>query len=106
MMFSEGVMKDRITLEEMVAVTSTNAAKIFGMYPRKGVIRVGSDADIVIWDPTKKKILNDKDQFSKAGYSTYAGKEVTGLPITTIRRKKGKAGSRMWPGWASNTPGY
>ena len=86
MMFSEGVMKDRITLEEMVAVTSTNAAKIFGMYPRKGVIRVGSDADIVIWDPTKKKILNDKDQFSKAGYSTYAGKEVTGLPITTIRR--------------------
>jgi dihydropyrimidinase len=86
MMFSEGVMKDRITLEEMVAVTSTNAAKIFGMYPRKGVIRVGSDADIVIWDPAKKKTLNDKDQFSKAGYSTYAGKEVTGLPITTIRR--------------------
>ena len=86
MMFSEGVMKDRITLEQMVAVTSTNAAKIFGLYPRKGVIQVGSDADIVIWDPAKKKILNDKDQFSKAGYSTYAGKEVTGLPITTIRR--------------------
>jgi dihydropyrimidinase len=86
MMFSEGVNKDRITLEQMVAVTSTNAAKIFGMYPRKGVIQVGSDADIVIWDPLKKKILNDKDQLSKAGYSTYAGKEVTGLPITTIRR--------------------
>jgi len=86
MMFSEGVMKDRITLEEMVAVTSTNAAKIFGMYPRKGVIQVGSDADIVVWDPTKKKILNDEDQLSRAGYSTYAGKEVTGLPITTIRR--------------------
>lgn len=86
MMMSEGVLKDRITLEQMVAVTSTNAAKIFGMYPRKGVIQVGSDADIVIWDPAKKKILNDKDQLSKAGYSTYAGKEVTGLPITTIRR--------------------
>ncbi len=86
MMFSEGVMKDRITLEQMVAVTSTNAAKIFGMYPRKGVIQVGSDADIVIWDPAKKKILNDKDQISRAGYSTYAGREVTGLPITTIRR--------------------
>jgi dihydropyrimidinase len=56
------------------------------MYPRKGVIAVGSDADIVIWDPTKKKILNDKDQLSKAGYSTYAGKEVTGLPIMVIRR--------------------
>jgi dihydropyrimidinase len=86
MMFSEGVGKGRISLEEMVAVTSTNAAKIFGMYPRKGVIAVGSDADIVIWDPLKKKILNDKDQLSKAGYSTYAGTEVTGLPITTIRR--------------------
>jgi dihydropyrimidinase len=86
MMFSEGVGKGRISLEEMVAVTSTNAAKIFGMYPRKGVIAVGSDADIVIWDPLKKKILNNKDQLSKAGYSTYAGQEVTGLPITTIRR--------------------
>jgi len=86
MMFSEGVMKDRITLEQMVAVTSTNAAKLMGLYPRKGVIAVGSDADIVIWDQTKKKILNDKDQLSRAGYSTYAGKEVTGLPITTIRR--------------------
>jgi dihydropyrimidinase len=86
MMFSEGVMKERITPEQMVAVTSTNAAKIFGMYPRKGVIAVGSDADIVIWDPTKKKILNDKDQLSKAGYSTYAGKEVTGVPIMVIRR--------------------
>lgn len=86
MMFSEGVMKERITPEQMVAVTSTNAAKIFGMFPRKGVIAVGSDADIVIWDPTKKKILNDKDQLSKAGYSTYAGKEVTGLPIMVLRR--------------------
>lgn len=86
MMFSEGVLKERITPEQMVAVTSTNAAKIFGMYPRKGVIAVGSDADIVIWDPVKKKILNDKDQLSKAGYSTYAGKEVTGLPIMVIRR--------------------
>lgn len=86
MMFSEGVMKDRITLEQFVAVTSTNAAKIFGMYPRKGVIQVGSDADIVIWDPTNKKILKDSDQLSRARYSTYAGKEVTGLPITTIRR--------------------
>ena len=86
MMFSEGVMKDRITLEQMVAVTSTNAAKIMGLYPRKGVIAEGSDADIVIWDPARKKILNNKDQLSKAGYSTYEGKEVTGLPITTIRR--------------------
>jgi len=86
MMFSDGVVKDRITLEQFVAVTSTNTAKIFGMYPRKGVIAVGSDADIVIWNPTKKKILKDSDMLSGAGYTAFAGTEVTGMPITTIRR--------------------
>jgi dihydropyrimidinase len=86
MLFSEGVVKDRITLEQFVAVTSANAAKIFGIYPRKGVIAVGSDADIVIWDPGKKEILKDEDQFSRTGYTPYAGTEVTGFPKTTIRR--------------------
>jgi len=86
MMFSEGVVKERITPEQFVAVSSTNAAKIFGMYPRKGVIAVGSDADIVIWDPAMKKVLKDADQFSKAGWTAYAGTEVTGFPKTTIRR--------------------
>ncbi len=86
MMFSEGVLKDRITLEQFVAVTSTNAAKLFGMYPRKGTIQVGSDADIVIWDPTLTQVIRDEDQLSRAGYSTYTGWEVTGFPKTTIRR--------------------
>jgi dihydropyrimidinase len=86
MMFSEGVLGERITLEQFVAVTSTNAAKLFGMYPRKGTIQVGSDADIVIWDPTLKKTIRDEDQLSNVGYSTYSGWEVTGFPITTIRR--------------------
>lgn len=86
MMFSEGVGKGRITLEQFVGVTSTNAAKIFGMYPRKGVIQVGSDADVVIWDPTMKKILKDSDQFSNAKFSSYAGMKLTGFPKTTIRR--------------------
>ena len=86
MMFSEGVMKERITLEQFVAVTSTNAAKLFGLYPRKGTIQVGSDADIVIWDPPLKKPIRDEDMFSNAKYSTYAGWMVTGWPKTTIRR--------------------
>ena len=86
MMFSEGVLTGRITLEQFVAVTSTNAAKRFGFYPRKGTIQVGSDADIVIWDPTITKLIRDEDQLSRAGYSTYAGLEVTGFPRTTIRR--------------------
>ena len=86
MLFSEGVLKERITLEQFVAVTSTNAAKLFGMYPRKGTIQVGSDADIVIWNPTMTKTIRDEDQFSNVKYSTYAGWEVTGFPRTTIRR--------------------
>ena len=86
MLFSEGVLQERITLEQFVAVTSTNAAKLFGMYPRKGTIQVGSDADIVIWDPTMKKTIRDEDQLSNVKYSTYAGWEVTGFPRTTIRR--------------------
>jgi len=86
MMFSAGVLQERITLEQFVAVTATNAAKIFGFYPRKGVIAVGSDADIVIWDPTKKKVLKDADQLSRAGFTAYAGTQVTGFPRTTIRR--------------------
>jgi dihydropyrimidinase len=86
MMFSEGVVKERITLEQFVAVTSTNAAKLFGLYPRKGTIQVGSDADIVIWDPALRKKIRDEDMLSNAKYSTYAGWDVTGWPKTTIRR--------------------
>jgi len=86
MLYSDGVVKGRITLEQFVAVTSTNAAKLFGMYPRKGTIQVGSDADIVIWDPSMKKTIRDQDALSNAKYSTYAGWEITGFPRTTIRR--------------------
>ena len=86
MMFSEGVMKERITLEQFVAVTSTNASKLFGLYPRKGTIQVGSDADIVVWDPAVRKKIRDEDMLSNAKYSTYAGWDVTGWPKTTIRR--------------------
>lgn len=86
MLFSEGVVKGRITAEQFVAVSATNAARIFGMYPRKGVIQVGSDADIVIWDPTLTRKLTDAEEFSNARFSSYAGWEVTGFPRTTIRR--------------------
>ena len=86
MLYSEGVAKGRITLENFVEVTATNPAKLFGLYPRKGVLRVGSDADIVIWDPTMKKTIRDQDMLSNAKYSLYAGWEVTGWPKMTIRR--------------------
>ncbi len=86
LLYSEGVRKGRITLEKMVALTSTNPAKLFGLYPRKGAIAVGSDADVVIWDPNLTKKIRDEDILSNGHFSIFNGWELTGWPITTIRR--------------------
>jgi dihydropyrimidinase len=86
MLFSEGVVKGRITPERFVAVTSTNPAKLFGLYPRKGAVAVGSDADLVLWDPDLTRVIQDDDMFSGAGFSVYSGWEVTGWPVLTVRR--------------------
>jgi dihydropyrimidinase len=86
MLYAAGVRTGRITLERFVAVTSTNAAKIFGMYPRKGTIEVGSDADVVIWDPNLRRTIREQDELSNAKWNIYAGREVTGWPTVTIRR--------------------
>lgn len=84
--FSEGVRKRGLSLERFVATTSTNPARIFGLYPRKGVIREGSDADLAIWDPEARWTVRAADDHSRADYSVYEGWEVTGRPMTTIRR--------------------
>jgi len=73
MLYSEGVVQGRISEERFVAVTSTNAAKLFGLYPRKGTVAVGSDADIVLWDPDETRTIRDEDMFSGAGFSVYSG---------------------------------
>ncbi len=86
MLFSEGVNKGRLSIERFVEVTSTNPAKIFGMYPRKGTIAVGSDADIALWDPDEVHEIADADVLSNAGFSIYSGTEVVGWPKVTIRR--------------------
>jgi dihydropyrimidinase len=86
MLYSEGVRAGRITLERLVALTSTNVARLFGLYPRKGTIAVGSDADLVIWDAEETRMVRNEDMLSRAGHSVYAGWEVTGWPVTTIRR--------------------
>ena len=86
MLYSEGVRTNRITLEQFVAVSATNPAKLFGMYPRKGTIKVGSDADVVIWDPNLKRTIRGEDKLSNAKWSLYEGWEVVGWPVTTIRR--------------------
>jgi dihydropyrimidinase len=86
LLFSEGVRKGRITLERMVALTATNPAKLFGLYPRKGILAVGSDADVAIWDPDLTKKIKDEDILSNGHFSIFNGWELTGWPITTIRR--------------------
>lgn len=86
MLYSEGVAKGVLSLEQFVALTSTHAAKLFGIYPRKGTIAVGSDADLVLWDPDETRQIRGSDLFSRAGFSVYEGMEVTGWPQITIRR--------------------
>jgi dihydropyrimidinase len=85
-LFSEGVAKGRIDLNRFVALTSTNHAKTYGLYPRKGTIAVGSDADIVLWDP-KKAVTITHDLFHDGSdYTPYEGLEVVGWPALTMVR--------------------
>ncbi len=88
LLFSEGVSKGRISMNKFVEVTSTNPARIFGMYPRKGCIAIGSDADIVIFDPTVKHTLSAKTHHMNVDYSGYEGWEVTGKCKHIILRGK------------------
>ncbi len=85
-LFSEGVGKGRIDLNTFVALTSTNHAKMYGLYPRKGTIAVGTDADIAIWDPQRRMTISQSNQHGGADYTPYEGIEVTGWPVTTIVR--------------------
>ncbi len=85
--YTEGVAKRGMSLERFAAVTSTNAAKILGLYPRKGLIAPGSDADLVLIDPTVRKRLARED-FHVSDYSPWEGWDVQGWPVTTILRGK------------------
>ena len=85
-LFSEGVMKGRIDLPRFVALTATNHAKTYGMYPRKGTIAIGADADIAIWNPEIRKTIRHADLHDAADYTPYEGMEVTGWPETVILR--------------------
>ncbi|MCP3855225.1 MAG: amidohydrolase family protein [Actinomycetia bacterium] len=86
MLWSEGVRPGRISVERFVEVTSTNPAKLFGLYPRKGTIAVGADADLVVWDPEAERVIDGASMLGNADYSVYDGWEVTGWPQYTILR--------------------
>jgi len=78
LLWSEGVAKGRITPEQMCKVLSENAAKLYGAWPRKGALAVGSDADIVVIDPDAKGLLTAADQAANVDYCPYEGWETSG----------------------------
>ena len=86
MLWTHGVETGRLTMNEFVAVTSTNIAKILNCYPKKGAVLVGADADLVVWDPKKSKIITAKTQQSSIDYNVFEGKAVMGLPRYTLTR--------------------
>src|SRR5436190_15738396 len=85
-LFSEGVGKGRISLNEFVALSATNHAKTYGLYPKKGTIAVGSDADIAIWDPARAVTISQSLMHGGADYTPYEGIDVTGWPVSTMVR--------------------
>lgn len=87
-LFSEGVMKGRIDINRFVAVTSTNHAKLYGMYPQKGTIAIGSDADIALWDPAEETMLTNELLQHGADYTPYEGLRVRGWPVRLLVRGK------------------
>ena len=84
--FSEGVVKGRINVQRFVSLVSTMPAKLFGLYPKKGAIAVGSDADLVLWDPTRVRTLTNAMMQHGSDYTPFEGMKVTGAPVTVYLR--------------------
>jgi dihydropyrimidinase len=86
MIYHFGVRERRITLNRMVELLATNPARLFGLYPRKGTLAVGSDADIVVFDPEKNVTISAATHHSRCDYSLYEGTEVVGAPEIVLLR--------------------
>ncbi|HUB10205.1 MAG TPA: amidohydrolase family protein [Myxococcales bacterium] len=86
LLWDGGVRAKQIDLNRFVQLTATAPAKLFGLYPRKGTIAVGSDADIVVWDPEKKVTLSAKSLHMKVDYNPYEGRKVVGAAETVLAR--------------------
>jgi dihydropyrimidinase len=93
LLFSEGVLAGRISIHQFVALTATNAAKLFGLYPRKGTIVVGSDADLVIWNSGTPHTIRNEALHHAVDYTPYEGIELQAWPAMTLLR-----GEPVWDG--------
>jgi len=88
LLFTYGVLQNKISLSRFVELTSTNAARIFGLFPKKGITAVGSDADIVLWNPNTKSTISVQTQFQQCDSNIYEGIALTGAPEYVICRGK------------------
>jgi dihydropyrimidinase len=86
LLFSEGVNKGKIDVCRFVELTSTNMARLYGLYPHKGTIAVGADADVAIWDPELEKTVTDETTHDNTGYSPFKGRKISGWPVTVLSR--------------------
>lgn len=106
--YHDGVNGDRITLPRLVQTMCENPAKIFGLYPKKGTLQVGSDADLVLFDPTIEFTISEKNMHSNADFTLFEGKKVLGAPVFSMQRgevliedgqlKRKQGNARFWPG--------
>ena len=85
-LFSEGVGKGRIGLQRFAELSATNHAKLYGLYPRKGTIAVGSDADLVVWDAERETVIRSETLHDDLDYTPYEGMALRGLPVVTVSR--------------------
>jgi dihydropyrimidinase len=86
LLFSEGFLKGRIDIQQFVALTATNHAKLYGLAPGKGAIAIGADADVAIWNPDRETTINASMLHDNAGYTPYEGKTIRGWPEIVISR--------------------
>jgi len=86
LLFSEGVQQGRLDLNRFVALIATNHARLYGLYPRKGTIAVGGDADIAIWDPSREVTVTASMLHDNVGYTPYEGRRIVGWPVTVLSR--------------------
>ncbi len=101
LLFSAGVNEGRLDLCEFVALTATNPAKMYGLYPRKGSIAIGADADLTLWDPEREVRISNDILHHNVDYTPYEGMKIRGWPVTTVSR-----GEIVWSdGEFSASPG-
>jgi len=99
-MWHHGVNSGRYSANRFVEITATNPAKIFGLYPRKGTIAIGSDADIVLWDPNKEHTISAETHHMNTDYNVYEGMTVKGWPVRTLLRGRSIVVGDEWRGEA------